>query len=221
MNMMSKRYVNDFLTISLRTAGRRRETKARDVVPGVSTAEYVRSKAPHWQRSAYRQILGPFSGILCSYGFSDLLVDDDRELLEALSETGLIRFKGAMSAHILLVDDDPALLEALSEAVRLRMGAVVDTCHGGSDALERVSVIDYDAIVSDVKMPHMDGLTLMTKIHAIRPMTPTILITGHGDRELSRKALHSGAYAFIEKPIDRDGFIASLQQAVQIRHRSL
>ena len=126
-----------------------------------------------------------------------------------------------MSAHILLVDDDPALLEALSEAVRLRMDAVVDTCHESPDALSRISSIDYDAIVSDIKMPHMDGLTLMTKIHALRPTTPTILITGHGDRELGRKALYFGAHAFIEKPIDRDGFIASLKEAVQIRHRSL
>ena len=123
-----------------------------------------------------------------------------------------------MSSLILLVDDDPTLLEALSETVRLRMDAVVETAASSPEALDRISAIDYDAIVSDVKMPHMDGLTLMRRVRAIRPTTPTILMTAHGDPELAVHALHVGAYAFIEKPIDRDGFIASLERAVAGRH---
>ncbi|MGH7229932.1 MAG: response regulator [Nitrospiraceae bacterium] len=122
-----------------------------------------------------------------------------------------------MTCQILLVDDDPALLEALSDTVRLRMDATVDTCHESPDALDLISSTDYDAIVTDIRMPHMDGLTLISKARAIRPMTPTILITAHGDRDLALQALHSGAYAFIEKPIDRDSFIVSLQKAVQVR----
>ena len=122
--------------------------------------------------------------------------------------------------RILLIDDDPALLEALSDALRFRMNAVVDTCHDGLEALERLSKTDYDAVVSDIKMPKMDGLTLLTKIRAFRPVTPVLLITGHGDFEIAARARDGGAYAFIEKPLDREEFIASLKKAVDTRRLS-
>lgn len=121
-----------------------------------------------------------------------------------------------MPSRILLIDDDPALLEALSDTLRLRMNAMVDTCHDGPEALERISTTDYDAIVSDIRMPRMDGLTLTLKIQTIRPRTPTILITGHGNVELARRAVDCGAYAFVEKPLEREDFIASLKKAIEV-----
>ena len=120
-----------------------------------------------------------------------------------------------MSCHILLVDDDPVLLDALSQTLKLRMEAVVDTCGSSFDALQRVSTQNYDAVISDITMPHMDGMTLVTKIHEIRPKTPTILISGNPDRDTAKKAVDSGAYVFIEKPIDRERFIASVKRAVE------
>ena len=124
-----------------------------------------------------------------------------------------------MSApRILLVDDDAALLEALPEALSLRMnGIVIDTSETALDAIERIREIDYDAIVSDVKLPGMDGLALLRKIKQLRPGTPTLLITGHGERDLAVQALRGGAYDFVQKPIDRDYFVASLERAIQMR----
>ena len=67
-----------------------------------------------------------------------------------------------MSARILLVDDDKALLDALPEALQLRMNGVqIDTSETAIEALERIRDTDYDAIVSDIKMPGMDGLALL------------------------------------------------------------
>src|SRR5262249_9130226 len=80
-----------------------------------------------------------------------------------------------------------------------------------------IQVHDYDAIVSDIKMPGMDGLALLTKVQKIRPETPTLLITGHGEHDLAVQALRGGAYDFIQKPIDRDYFFAALQRAIQAR----
>ena len=119
-------------------------------------------------------------------------------------------------AHILIVDDDTALLEALPQALYLRLdGVKVDTCDSAQAAIEQIGEYEYAAIVSDIKMPGMDGLALLAKIQELRPDTPTLLITGHGEHELAVQALRGGAYDFIQKPIDRDYLVAALQRAIQ------
>jgi DNA-binding NtrC family response regulator len=118
--------------------------------------------------------------------------------------------------RVLIVDDDLPLLQALPEAIQLRMGAVtVDTADSATAALERISAQDYDAIVTDIKMPGMDGLSLLGEIRRRQPDTPTLMITGHGEHVLAVHALRGGAYDFIQKPIDREYFVASLQRAIQ------
>ena len=118
--------------------------------------------------------------------------------------------------HVLIVDDDPALLAALPEALRLRMdGVTVDTADSGAAALDRIAAREYEAIVIDVKMPGMDGLALLAEIRARRPDTPVLMITGHGEHALAIQALRGGAYDFIQKPIDRDHFVAALSRAMR------
>ena len=117
---------------------------------------------------------------------------------------------------VLIVDDDAALLQALPQALRLRMGGVtVETADSAAAALERIAVRDYDAIVTDIKMPGMDGLALLAEIRTRRPDTPTLIITGHGENELVVHALRGGACDFIQKPIDRDYFVAALYSAIR------
>src|SRR6266702_4251193 len=118
--------------------------------------------------------------------------------------------------RVLIVDDDAALLQALPEALRLRMsGVTVDTADSAAAALDRIAARDYDAIVTDIKMPGMDGLALLAEIRGRRPDTPTLMIRGHGEYELGVRALRGGAYDFIQKPIDRDRFVASLHRAIR------
>ena len=126
------------------------------------------------------------------------------------------------SLSVLIVDDDPALLQALPQTLRLRMGGVtVETADSAAAALDRIAVQDYDAIVTDIKMPGMDGLALLAEIRTRRPDTPTLIITGHGDNALVVHALRGGACDFIEKPIDRDYFVAALYRAIwaHVQHR--
>ena len=119
-------------------------------------------------------------------------------------------------SQVLIVDDDTALLQALPQALNLRMhGIKVDTSESAQKALELIQEHDYDAIVSDIKMPGMDGLALLGKIREMRPDTLTLLITGHGEHDLAVQALRAGAYDFIQKPIDRDYLVAALQRAIQ------
>ena len=119
------------------------------------------------------------------------------------------------ASHVLIVDDDPALLQALPEALRLRMsGLTVDTADSAATALDRIAALDYDTIVIDIKMPGMDGLALLAEIRRRRPDTPILMITGHGEQELAIQTLRGGAYDFIQKPIDRDDFVAALRRAI-------
>src|SRR3989441_5783174 len=118
--------------------------------------------------------------------------------------------------HVLIVDDDPALLQALPEALRLRMdGVTVDVADSAAAALERIAARDYDVIVTDIKMPGMDGLALLAEIRGRQPDTPVLMVTGHGEHALAIQALRGGAYDFIQKPIDRDHFVAALYRAIQ------
>src|SRR5436853_7293193 len=135
-----------------------------------------------------------------------------------------------MSAQrVLIVDDDPALLQALPQTLRLRMSEViVDTVDSALGALERISEREYDAVVAGIKMPGMDGLTLLAEILARRPDTPTVMITGHGEYDLALECLRRRAYDYIQKPIDRDRVVASLHEAIkahalkrQMKDRSL
>jgi PAS domain S-box-containing protein len=120
--------------------------------------------------------------------------------------------------HVLIVDDDVALLEALPETLRLRIDGIrIDTAASAGDALKQIEATDYDAIVTDIKMPGMDGLALLSEIKARSPKTPTLLITGHGEHDLAVQALRGGAYDFVAKPIDRDYFVASLERAIEVR----
>jgi DNA-binding NtrC family response regulator len=123
--------------------------------------------------------------------------------------------------HVLIVDDDPALLQALPEALRMRMtGLTVDTADSGAVALDQITARDYDAIVTDIKIPGMDGLELLAEIRTHRPDTPTLMITGYGEHDLVVQALRAGAYDFIRKPIDRDYFVGSLRRAMEKRELS-
>ena len=118
--------------------------------------------------------------------------------------------------RVLVVDDDPALLQALPEALQLRMaGVTVDTADSALAALDRLAARDYDAIITDIKMPGTNGLGLLAEIRTRWPDTPTIMITGHGEHALAIEALRGGAYDFIQKPIDRDHFVASLHRAIR------
>jgi PAS domain S-box-containing protein len=126
-----------------------------------------------------------------------------------------------MPSHLLIVDDDPDLLVILPEAIQLRLpDSTIDTAPSAQLALERIKAVDYDAIVTDIKMPGMDGLELMQQIRQIRPNTPTLLMTAHGEHDLAVKSLESGAYAFLQKPLDRAFLSAWLKRAIELRQLS-
>lgn len=117
---------------------------------------------------------------------------------------------------LLLVDDDPVLLAALPEALSYRVPHIlVTSCTSPHQALSLIDQVQFDAVIADVKMPGMDGLTLMREITKRKPWLPVILISGHGDHELTTHALHQGAYDFLQKPIQRDALVLAVNRAIE------
>lgn len=125
------------------------------------------------------------------------------------------------AARILLVDDDPVLLQVLPETLTLKLyRIVVETSPSSVEALDLIKRTAYDVIVSDLKLPGLDGLELLDRIHQIRPGTPVLLMTGHGSGDIGSEALRRGAFAFLQKPLDREELVARMKRALMNRSPS-
>ncbi|EIZ77708.1 response regulator [Novosphingobium sp. Rr 2-17] len=117
---------------------------------------------------------------------------------------------------ILLVDDDDALRNALVQSFQLA-DLAVEAFADGASALARLSAGFDGAIVSDIRMPRMDGMELFRRVAAIDHEIPVILMTGHGDVPMAVSALKAGAFDFIAKPFATDHLIASARRALEMR----
>ena len=120
------------------------------------------------------------------------------------------------SAPLLVVDDDHHLLAAIKQTLALS-GYAADTFQEPRKALAAIRVNSYSAVIADIKMPQMNGIELFRHIQEIDPELPVILITGHGDVEMAVSAIKQGAYDFLQKPVDEDILIASIDRAVEKR----
>ena len=122
---------------------------------------------------------------------------------------------------ILLIDDDRTFLNAMTALIMtVRIDIAVDTALCAEAGLLLVGVTDYDVIISDVRMPGLDGLRLIRECKRLRPSTPVVLVTGYGDQDVEAKALHLGAYAFIHKPVQPDVLLSLIDRAIQRTNES-
>ena len=124
-----------------------------------------------------------------------------------------------MAEKILVVDDEPAVAAVMADALR-EAGYEPDTRTDSVAALSLLSAIAYDLIVSDIAMPGLTGIQLLTLIKAQTPSPAVILITGFSTRELARSALEHGAFAYVEKPFDTADLVERAKQALWKRRLS-
>ncbi|MDZ4395408.1 sigma-54 dependent transcriptional regulator [Cypionkella sp.] len=115
-----------------------------------------------------------------------------------------------------LVDDDTDLLEAQTQSLRIA-GFLPEAFSSATAALQSLDADYPGVILSDVRMPGMDGFELFRRIRAIDPELPVILLTGHGDVAMAVAAIRDGAWDFLTKPVGLDALTAALRRAVQAR----
>jgi len=114
---------------------------------------------------------------------------------------------------ILVVDDEKNYLLVLS-AVLEEEGYEVLTALGGHEALEIQKSSDLDLILSDMKMPTMDGIELLENVKALDPDLPVIMMTAHGTIDKAVEAMQKGAYSYILKPFDNERLTIYVKKAI-------
>jgi len=116
---------------------------------------------------------------------------------------------------ILVVDDEKNYLLVLS-AVLEDEGYGVLTAQGGHEALEIQKSSDLDLILTDMKMPAMDGIELLENVKALDPDLPVIMMTAHGTIDKAVEAMQKGAYSYILKPFDNERLTIYVKKAVAL-----
>ncbi|MFY2562453.1 sigma-54-dependent transcriptional regulator [Corallococcus terminator] len=123
-----------------------------------------------------------------------------------------------MPGRVLMVEDEREM-RAMLEKGLTRRGYTPVALASADEALARLAGEDFDVVLTDLRMPGMDGLALCERIVLNRPDIPVIVLTAFGSLETAVAAIRAGAYDFVTKPIDLDALVLVLERAVQ--HRAL
>ncbi len=123
-------------------------------------------------------------------------------------------------APVLFVDDEAPLRHAAAQALMLADLRAV-ALETGAEALARIDRDFPGVLVTDIRMPGMDGLTLMAEALKADPELPVILVTGHGDVDLAVQSMKGGAYDFLEKPYAPARLVEAVGRALEKRRLTL
>ena len=113
---------------------------------------------------------------------------------------------------VLIVDDERAIRYSLKEILEME-NYQVETAENGREGLEKARKEKYDAIFCDIKMPEMDGTELLAKLVEEGIETPVVMISGHADISTAVDCIKTGAFDFIEKPLDLNRILITLKNA--------
>jgi len=105
----------------------------------------------------------------------------------------------AAKINVLVVDDQHCIVDLLSDIVD-GLGFTSDVAHDGQEAMEKFDGGNFHLVITDIKMPRMDGVELMKKIKETRPDVPVIAITGYGTEGAQEDTFCDGMDGFLEKP---------------------
>lgn len=103
--------------------------------------------------------------------------------------------------HILIVDDDQRMAKTLKDIFTVK-GYEADVAHSGAEAMEKVTEDHFDCVISDIKMPEMNGVELYKAIKEVQPDIPVVLMTAYSTDELVDEGLAEGVIATLNKPLD-------------------
>jgi two-component system response regulator FixJ len=120
-----------------------------------------------------------------------------------------------MGPLVYLVDDDESMRRALTFFLRSAKFSV-EVFASAKEFLADTRRVEAACLVSDIRMPGMDGLELQQAINVQYPALPVILMTGHGDVPLAVRGMRAGAVDFLEKPFENEKLLASIGRAIEL-----
>lgn len=119
------------------------------------------------------------------------------------------------TSKILIVEDEAAIRRVLVKILEEESSEyVVDAAENGEEALQKITGEDYDLVISDIKMPKMDGEELLVAAKKIKPDTVFVMISGHGDLETAVNTMRLGAFDYISKPPDLNRLLTTVRNAL-------
>lgn len=119
-------------------------------------------------------------------------------------------------ARILIVDDERAVRAALRDILEMEGYQVAEATHG-EEGLKLLEEKEYDVVLSDIKMPRMDGVEMLQKAIAAGVSTPFIMLSAHATIDTAVEATKLGAYDFLQKPPDLGRLMVSIRNAIQLK----
>jgi signal transduction histidine kinase/CheY-like chemotaxis protein len=125
----------------------------------------------------------------------------------------------AEQVRILVVDDEEIMLKLACDALRSQ-GHRVSGASGAHEALDKLKQEKFDFILTDIKMPEMDGMELIQAAHQINPSMGAIFMTGYASLDTAKRAIQEGAYDYILKPFDLQEIRSAVARAIQKRSQS-
>lgn len=125
-----------------------------------------------------------------------------------------VKRENTSNIRILVVDDEQGLRDLLSYELGI-MGFMVQTASDGVEAVEMVEKQKFDLVISDIKMPRMDGLAALEQIKKIDPNIEVIMATGFGTIDMAVRAMKKGAYDFIQKPYNLEEMGLLIEKALE------
>jgi len=117
-------------------------------------------------------------------------------------------------ANILVIDDEKSIRNTLKEVLEYE-NHKVDLAENGAEGMDLFDKGDYDIVLCDIKMPGMDGIEVLEKLHRQGQDIPFIMISGHGNIDTAVEAIKKGAYDFIEKPLDLNRLLVTMRNATE------
>ena len=122
--------------------------------------------------------------------------------------------KGMRAARVVFVDDEPKVRATVRKTLG-RAGADVCCFSCAHDCLKHLATASCDLLITDVRMPGRDGMGLLAEVKERLPWIPVLIVTGFADVPLAVQATKAGAADFVEKPLDRDTFLQTVERLIE------
>ena len=120
-----------------------------------------------------------------------------------------------MPERILVVDDEPNMLRLLKTILMDKTGYEVTTTNNPLEVAKMLQEAHYDLVITDLKMPLVDGIDLIGIVKTIDATMPIIVITAYGTIETAEEAIQKGAYDFITKPFRKETILITIKRALE------